>query len=80
MLGHFRLWWPVWIDIHTLPPSHTGIDPMPDKMNLGYLKLHYLECQKYEVITRSVVGGQPKHHANPSCKATKAHRAHFSNL
>ena len=44
---------------------------MPGKMNLGYLKLLYCEFQKYEVMTMSVVGGQPKKHANPSYKATK---------
>ena len=35
---------------------------MQDKMNLDYLttKLFYCEFQKYEVMTRSVVGGQPK--------------------
>ena len=47
---------------------------MPDKMNLDYLKLLYCEFQKYEVMTMSVVGGQPKKkkkHANTSYKATK---------
>ena len=39
---------------------HAGIDPMPDKVNLDYVKLLYCEYQKYEVITMSVVGGQPK--------------------
>jgi len=29
-------------------------------MNLDYLKLHYGEFQKYEVMTMSVVGSQPK--------------------
>ena len=33
---------------------------MADKMNLDYLKLLYCEIQKYEVMTMSVVGGQPK--------------------
>ena len=42
------------------PRSHTGIDPIPDNMNLDYLKLRYREFQKYEVMTTSVVGGQPK--------------------
>ena len=35
------------------------------------LKLFYCEFQKYEVMTMSVAGGQPKKHANPSDKATK---------
>ena len=43
---------------------------MPDKMNLD-LKLLDCEFQKYEVTTMSVVGGQPKKHANPSYKETK---------
>ena len=42
------------------PRSHAGIDPIPDNMNLDYLKLRYREFQKYEVMTTSVVGGQPK--------------------
>ena len=42
------------------PRSHAGIDPMPDNMNLDYLKLRYREFQKYEVMIMSVVGGQPK--------------------
>ena len=35
---------------------------MPDKINLDvdYHKLQYREFQKYEVMTMSVVGGQPK--------------------
>ena len=45
---------------------------MPDKMNFfDYLKLLFCEFQKYEVMTMSVVGGQPKKkkkHANPSYK------------
>ena len=32
---------------------------MPDKMNLDYLKLLYDEFQMYEVMTMSVIGGQP---------------------
>ena len=44
---------------------------MPDQMNLDYLKLLFSEFQKYEVTTMSLVGGQPKKHANPSYKATK---------
>ena len=43
-------------------------------------RLHYCECQNYEIMMKSVVGGQPKQHANPSCKATEAHWVHFSNL
>jgi len=41
---------------------------MPEKMNLDNLKLPYCEFQKYEVMTMSVVGGQPKKHANPNDK------------
>ena len=44
---------------------------MPGKMNLDYLKLLYSEFQRYEVMTMSIVGGQPKKHANPCYKATK---------
>ena len=44
---------------------------MPDKMNLDDHKLLYYEFKKYEIMTMSVVGGQPKKHANPSHKATK---------
>ena len=44
---------------------------MPDKMNLDKLKLFYCEFQKYEVMTMSVVGDQPKKHTNTSHKATK---------
>ena len=40
-------------------------------MNLDYLKLLYCEFQKYGFMTMSVVGGQPKKHANPSYEATK---------
>ena len=44
---------------------------MPDKMNLDYLKLIYCGCQKYEVMTMSVIGGPPKTHSNPSWKASQ---------
>ena len=44
---------------------------MPDKMNLDYVKLRHCEFQKYEVMTMSVVGGQPEKHAITSYKATK---------
>ena len=40
-------------------------------LNLDYLKLLYCEFQKCEVMTMSVVSGQPKKHANTSYKATK---------
>ena len=43
-------------------------DARQDEFNL---KLLYCEFQKYEVMTVSVVGSQPKKHANPSYKATK---------
>ena len=33
---------------------------MPDKMNLDYLKLLYCKFQKYDVMTMSVVSGEPK--------------------
>ena len=41
MLGHFRLWPPSWTDWHSSPRCLVGnrIDPMPDKMNIDYLKL-----------------------------------------
>jgi len=71
MPGHFMLWPPSWTDWHTWPRCHVGIDPMPDKMNLDYLKPLYFEFQKYKVITMSVAGGQSKRHANPSYKAKK---------
>ena len=54
-----------------LASTHAGIDPMPDKMNLDHLNLFYCEFHKDEVLTMSVVGGQPKRHANPSYKAAK---------
>ena len=38
---------------------------------LDYLKLLYCEFQNYEVMTMSLVDGQPKKPANPSYKATK---------
>ena len=41
---------------------------MPDKMNLDELKLLYCEFQKYEVMTMTVLGGQPK---NKNKKKTK---------
>lgn len=34
MLGYFSLWPPSWTKWYTLPRCHTGIDPMPDKMNV----------------------------------------------
>ena len=51
--------------------TEAAISMMPEKMNLDYLKLLYCEFQKYKVMTMSVVGGQPKKHANLSYKATK---------
>ena len=66
MPDYVRIWPPSWTDWHTWPWSHDGIDPMPDKMNLDYLKLLYCGCQKYEVMTLSVVGGLPKRHSNLS--------------
>ena len=71
MPGHFRPWQPSWTDRRTWPRCHACIDPMPYKMNLDHLKLLYCEFQKYDVMTVSVVGGQPKKHANPSYRATK---------
>ena len=71
MPGHFRLSPPYRSDRYTWPRSHAGIDPMPDNMNLDYLKLLCCEFQKDEVMTLSVVSGQPKIHANPSYNATK---------
>ena len=44
---------------------------MPDKMNLDDLKLLYCEFHKYEVMTMSLVGAQPRIRANPSYDATK---------
>ena len=43
-----------------LARSHAGIDPMPEKTNLHCLKLLYCEFKKYEVMTMSIVGSQPK--------------------
>ena len=64
MPGHFRL------------RCHLGLtdslDPdlmLADEMNLDELKLFYYEFQKYEVMTTSVVGGQPKKHANHCYRA-----------
>ena len=52
---------------------------MPDKMNLDYLKLLYCEFQKYDVMTLSVVGGQPKNMQIPVIKQ-QTYQMHFSNL
>ena len=54
------------------PRSHAGIDPMPDNMNLDYLKLRYREFQTYEVMTMSVVGGQPKKKKTRKSQLSKA--------
>ena len=72
MLGHFRLLPPSWTDSHNWPPCDAVIDPMPDKMNLDFLKLLYdCEFQKYEVMTKSVVVVRYKRNpANPSYRAT----------
>ena len=43
---------------------------MPDMINLDYFMLLYCEFQKYVVRTMSVVGGEPKRHANTSYIAT----------
>ena len=43
-------------------------------MNLDYLKMFYCECQKYDVMTMSVVGSQQrkkKENKKLGCKATK---------
>ena len=40
-------------------------------------KLLYYECQKYEIMTICVVGGQPRKLANPSHKATKQNKRTF---
>ena len=43
-------------------------------MNLDYLKMLYCECQKYDVMTMSVVGSQQrkkKENKKLGCKATK---------
>ena len=71
MLGHFRLWPPSWTDWHTWLRSHAGIDPMPNTMNLNHLKLLYCEFHKYEVMTMSVVGGQPKKKSKYQLKSIK---------
>jgi len=73
MPGHFRLWPPSWTDWHTCPRSHGDIEPIPDEMNFGCLKLLYCEFQKY-VVT------QPKKHTTPSYKATKHIDALISSL
>ena len=44
----------------TLGLNLTGIDSMPDKMNLHFLKVLYCEFQMYKAVTTSVVGGQAK--------------------
>ena len=53
------------LDRHNWPRTHAGNDPMRDKMNLDHLKLFYCEFQKYEVMTMSVVSGQPKKKNTP---------------
>ena len=80
MVGHFRLSPPSWTDWHTWPRSRAGINPTPDKMNLDYLKLLYCEFQKYEVMTMSLGGGQPKKARKSQLQGNKTHRTHFSNL
>ena len=78
MPGHFRLSPPSWTDRHTWPETHAGIDPMPDKMGLDYLKLRYCEFQKYEVMTMSAEGGQPKRKTqNPVIKQQNTSNALF---
>ena len=42
---------------------------MPDKMDLDYLKLLYCEFEKYEAMTMSVEGAQPK--KTPQIPVTK---------
>ena len=44
---------------------------MPGKINSDHVKLLDCKFQKYEVMTMSVVGDQPKKHINTSYKATK---------
>jgi len=78
MPGHFRLWPPLWTDwltdtlglafmLVSIRCQTTWIQNQRLK-----LKLLYCEFRKYEVMTMSVVGGQPKREtANPSYKATK---------
>ena len=53
---------------------------MPDKMNLDYLKLLYCGCQKYEVMTMSVVGGLPKTHSIPVKKHHNTSDVLFKSL
>ena len=53
---------------------------MPDKMNLDDLKLLYCEFHKYEVVTMSVVGAQPKNTRKSQLWSHKTHRTYFSNL
>ena len=49
---------------------------MSDKLNLDYLKLFYCE-----VMTMSVVGGQPKKKKIKSqLQSNQTHQTHFSNL
>ena len=53
---------------------------MPDKMNLDDLKLLYCEFHKYEVMTMSLVGAQPKNTRKSQLWSHKTHRTYFSNL
>lgn len=71
MLGHFRLWPPSRTDCHTWPKSHASIDPMPGEMKSDSVKLLYCAFQQHEVMTMSVVRGQPKKHTSLSYKARK---------
>ena len=54
------------VDARSFQDRHLGLtdtrvfDLMPNTMNLNHLKLLYCEFHKYEVMTMSVVDGQPK--------------------
>ena len=44
------------------------------------LELLYCEFSKYEVMAKSVVGGQPKKTCKYQLLSSKTHQMHFSNL
>ena len=56
------------------PRCYPGIDPMPDKMDLDYLKLLYRKFQDH-VCSRCLA--KEKKHPNTSYKATKHMKSTF---
>ena len=70
MLGHFRVSPPSWTT-DTRGLDLIRIDPVPDRMNLYYFNVLCCEYRKHEVMTLSIVVGQPKKPSKPYYKAIK---------